>query len=72
MEQPRVYIQKLICLKLQGRTGNETHIQTHFRLNTLEDIALHSQEVIKNLVSAVSVSVLHQNTVVKDLGASPT
>lgn len=66
MEQPRVYIQKLICLELWGRTCSETRFQTHFKLNTLEDIVLHSQEVSKKLVSAVSVSVLHQNTVVKD------
>lgn len=71
MEQPRVYIQKLICLKLQGRTGSRTHFETHFKLNALEDIALHSQEVSKKLLSAVSVSV-NQSTVVKDFGASPT
>lgn len=63
---------KLICLKLWGRSGSKTHFQTHFKLSTLEVIALHSQEVSKKLISAVSVSVLNQNTVVKDFGASPT
>lgn len=61
-----MYIQKLICLKLWGRTCSEIRFQTHFKLNTLEDIVLHSQEVSKKLVSAVSLSVLCQNTVAKD------